>query len=318
MNNQFGEKMEFKDYYKILGVEKKASQDDIKKAYRSLAQKYHPDKNQGDAEAEQKFKEVGEAYDTLKDPEKRSKYDKFGSSWNNFNNRGGRPEDFNWSEWANQQRSTRGQSSQNYDFSDFFGGGGVSDFFENIFGQKFTQKARSWKKVRGEDYRAIVQISLEEAYKGCTRKIKVAAESIVVNIKPGVTDGHSLKISGKGLEGKHGGENGDLLLTIQVRDHDHVKRMVDDLHVEITVDLFKALLGGDATINTFGGKVNIKIKPESQPGKVMKLSGQGMPMYGHEDKRGDLYIKLNVKLPESLNEEETKLIEVWQNIVKNK
>jgi curved DNA-binding protein len=310
--------MEFKDYYKTLGVDKTSSNAEIKKAYRKLAQKYHPDKNQGDASAETKFKEVGEAYDVLKDAEKRAKYDKFGSSWNNFNNRGGRPEDFNWSDWANQQRGSRGRGQQDYDFSDFFGGGGVSDFFDNMFGQKFGQKTRAWKKQRGDDYRAVIEISLDEVYNGCNRKIAVGEETIAIKIKPGVPDGHSLKITGKGLAGKHGGVNGDLYISVKVKPHDVVERKDNDLHVDIHIDLFKALLGGEATISTFGGKVNLKIQPESQPGKVMRLSGQGMPIYAQSNKFGDLYVKLNVKLPSDLNEEEVKLIEVWQNIVNNK
>ena len=311
--------MEFKDYYKTLGVDKSANNEDIKKAYRKLAVKYHPDTNAGNKELESKFKDLNEAYEVLKDPEKRKKYDTLGSSWNNFRQTGGREADFNWSEWASQPRaSSRRRASDSYtNFGDVFSGGGVSEFFEKIFGSGFSQKAGFQPTPKkGEDFQTEVEISLEEAFKGTSRLLSINDKKIELNIKPGITDSQILKISEKGMPGKNGGKNGDLLIKIIISPHKRVQRKDDDLYVEVTIDLYKAILGGTTKISTFGDTIKLNIPPESQPGKVLRLNGQGMPHYSNPSTRGDLYINLNVKLPKNLSDKEKEIFKELDNLRK--
>lgn len=301
--------MEFKDYYKTLGVSKNASQDEIKKAYKKLILKYHPDKNPGDKEAENKFKEVGEAYEVLSDPEKRKKYDNLGSSWNNFRQEGRSTEDFDWSDWFASQHQRRQKTTTGAgDFGDMFGGGGMSDFFEKIFGGGFTGRStyRQTPK-RGKDYHTDITISLEQAFKGTTVLLGVETQKIEVKIRPGITDGQTLKISNKGYPGANGGPRGDLIIKVNVKKHKNVDRKGDDLYVDVPIDLYKAVLGGETRLNTFSGKINMKIQPETQQGKVVKLSGQGMPKYNLPSQRGDLYVKFIVKIPTGLSEKEKEL-----------
>lgn len=301
--------MEFKDYYKILGVSKTTSQDDIKKAYRKLAKKYHPDNNQGNKDAESKFKDLSEAYEVLSDPDKRNKYDNLGSSYNKFTQGGGSNDQFNWSEWvnkANQRRSSSSTGTQN----DFFGGGSgsVSDFFEKIFGDYTNRKTQKNQPIKGEDFTAYLELTLDEAFKGATKSINVNGNLIELKIKPGISDGQMLRITGKGSEGKFGGPSGDILLNIKVLPHPKVSRDGDDLQVEITIDLYRAILGGETKITTFGGLLKLNIPAESQNGKVLLLKKQGMPKYNSDD-RGDLYVKLNIKMPQNLTSKEKELFE---------
>lgn len=311
--------MEFKDYYKILGVDKSATSEDIKKAYRKLALKYHPDKNPDDPEAEKKFKDIGEAYQALSDPEKRKKYDNLGSSWNQYRRTGGSADNFDWSQWfggGGPQGRTRTTGDT---FGDMFGqrqgGGAWSEFFEKIFGGGFGGEQGFKRKTgfrgaprKGEDYLANVELSLEEAYRGASRQVDINGSKLDINFKPGIEDGRQLKITGKGAPSPSGGPNGNLLINVKVKPHKNVVREGNDLKVEITIDMFKALLGGTAKINTFGGPIKLNIPPETQPGKTLKLTGQGMPLYDNPDKRGDLYITILVKLPEKLTEEEKRLV----------
>ncbi|MFP4368650.1 MAG: DnaJ C-terminal domain-containing protein [Candidatus Kapaibacterium sp.] len=317
--------MDFKDYYKILGVTKSSSKDDIKAAYRKLARKYHPDTNK-DPEAENKFKEVSEAYEVLSDPEKRKKYDRLGSNWNQHRQTGGSSQDFNWQDWfAKSQGGARGSRSYQT-VGDFFNsGGGVSDFFERIFGGGFQQKGAGGgfggfrgaeefrgtegfrKPKRGDDFQTEIELSLEEAFNGALRMLNVNGERLEVKFKPGIQDGHIQKISGKGYPGNNGGPSGDLLIKVKVREHKSVKRDGNDLHVEANIDLYKMILGGTATISTFSGKLKVNIPPETQNGKVLVLRGQGMPDYNNPDKKGDLYIKLIAKLPQKLNDKQKDL-----------
>lgn len=304
--------MEFKDYYKTLGVSKNASQEEIKKQYKKLILKYHPDKNPGDADAENKFKEVSEAYEVLSDPEKRQKFDNLGSSWNNFRQRGRSTEDFDWSDWFTQQHQRRQQSKTGSgDFGDMFGGGGsggMSDFFEKIFGGGFSGRStyRQTPK-RGKDYHTEITISLEQAFKGTTVVLGVETQKIEVKIRPGITDSQTLKISKKGYPGTNGGPRGDMILKVNVKEHKHVERKGDDLYVDVPIDLYKAVLGGETQLNTFSGKINMKIQPETQQGKTVKLSGQGMPKYNVPAQRGDLFVKFIVKIPKNLTDKEKEL-----------
>ena len=331
--------MDFKDYYKILGIDKKASQDDIKKAYRKLAQKYHPDKNPGNIEAENKFKEINEANEVLGDAEKRKKYDNLGSSWNRFQETGGRSEDFNWDDWFASKHSgarykRKPASSANFNnnynnFGEFFNSGGsVSDFFDKIFGgfketrNKNTDVPRNnFQDVKTSidaDLKVTLEISLKEAFQGASKYINYDNQKIEIKIKPGIDDGQILKISGKGNIDRATRKRGDLLIIIKVSPHKRVERKGADLFVEISVDLYKAILGGTSQITSFGDTLKFNIPPESQPGNVLTLKNQGMPIYNKQSERGDLFIKLNVKIPTNLSPKEIEMFKELRELGKNK
>ena len=297
--------MEYKDYYNILGVSKNATQDDIKKAYRKLAVKYHPDKNSGSKAAEDKFKDIGEAYEVLKDPEKRKQYDQLGANWKQYQNAGFDPSGFNFS------RGGPG-GKYHYEFqgdpSDMFGGSGFSDFFESFFGRSgrnnrgYTEDDRD---VPGSDLSGDVTITLQEAYYGTERVIDLGNEKIRVKIKPGAYDGLKFRIKGKGQKGMTG-TSGNLYLTINLQSHPVYERKGDNLFMEVPVDLFTALLGGKQKIVTLSGDLNITIQEGTQNGKQLRLKGKGMPVYGKSG-YGDLIVKLNVSLPKQLNREQKEL-----------
>lgn len=310
--------MEYKDYYQVLGVGKKASQDEIKKAFRKLAVKYHPDKNPGDKEAENKFKLINEANEVLSDPEKRKKYDTLGENWNrqyaegqpgaNFYGRGG------------------GQGAYHFegDLNDFFsnygneGGGssGFSDFFEAFFGNRKQGKGKSGKRAaqyKGQDYETEMQITLHEAYEGTSRLIQLENEKIRITTKPGAYDGQVLKVKGKGGKGSAADHHGDLYVRIRVSPDALFQRKGDDLYKHQPIDLYTAVLGGDFVIETLSGKIKIKVLPGTQNGKQVRIKGKGMPVYGNSS-FGDLYIILDVKIPEQLNREQKELFEKLKNI----
>ncbi len=307
--------MDFKDYYKTLGVEKNATQEEIKKSYRKLAMKYHPDTNAGKKSAENKFKEINEAYEVLSDADKRAKYDKLGSSWNQYKQDGGSGQDFNWSEWFNQRKEKRRSGETVGDF--FNAGGGVSDFFEKIFGEGFRGKQNYSRTPRkGDDVAATVELTLEEVFRGASRLLEQDGQKIEVSFKPGIADGQTLKISGKGRKGIGGGKNGDLLLNVKIAEHKKVSRSGDDIYVGITIDLYKAILGGTTKIKTFGDTIQVNIPPESQPGKKLLVKNQGFPKYNKNGERGDLYITLDVQLPTNLTEEEIALFRKLESLRK--
>lgn len=300
--------MNFKDYYKILEVDKNASQDDIKKQFRKLATKYHPDKNQGNSEAESKFKDISEAYEVLNDPEKRRKYDTMGSSYSNFRSKGGANSDYDWSQWfANNQ----GKKQNSKTVNDFFtSGGSMSDFFDKIFGQNYRTSGFGFEEaVKGEDHSMQLSITLKEAFTGTKRKLKVNGETIEINIKAGIQDGQVIKLTGKGKRGKNNGQNGDLLLTIKVSESPGIERDENDIKVSANVDYLDAILGCDLFVETITGKFNIKVPECSQQGKTFKLKGQGFPQYHNGNRRGDLYINLNVVLPKEINDAEREYLQ---------
>jgi curved DNA-binding protein len=310
--------MDFKDYYKVLGIEKNASDDEIKKAYRKLAMKYHPDKNQGKKSAENKFKDISEAYEVLHDPEKRSKYDRLGSSWNQYHQEGGTDQDFNWSEWFNSRKEKRKPAGET--MGDFFnsGGSGVSDFFEKIFGEGFRSRQNYSRTPRkGEDLNATVEVTLEDIFRGTSIVLDSEGQKIEVAIKPGIPDGQKLKISGKGKSGGSGGKNGDLFITVKVAEHKRVSRNGDDINIQLTIDLYKAILGGTTKIRTFGDTLQVNIPPEMQQGKKLLVKGQGFPKYNSKGERGDLYITFDIKLPTGLTEEEIQLFRKLESLRKD-
>lgn len=304
--------MDYKDYYKVLGVEKTATQDEIKKAYRKLAVKYHPDKNAGNKQAEEKFKEINEANEVLSDAAKRKKYDELGENWKYYQQSGGQEQDFDWSRYQNQG----GGQQRTYSNQDFggFGGGGFSDFFETMFGGGgggFSQggRARQGRRssMRGEDMRASLSVTLEESYHGVEKMFTIDGQSIKLKIKPGVPDGQVLKLTGKGYAGSGGGAHGDLLLSIVVEKDSRYERKGADLYTDLHVDIITAELGGKAEVKTFKGTIKVNIAKETDNGKALRLPGMGMPIYGKANEFGDLYVKVNLQLLKNLTEKETKL-----------
>jgi len=298
--------MEYKDYYKILGVAKDASSDAVKNAFRRLAKKYHPDKNPGSKEAENKFHDINEAYEVLKDPEKRKKYDQFGQNWQQYQHAGAGARG-GFSGFGGGFNQGFGSS---FDLNDLFGNGAGDDFFESLFGYKFggrTKRGGFSYQRKGEDVYGDLAISLQEAYSGTTRIVSINKEKLKVNIKPGTSHGQNLRIPGRGNPGINGGRNGDLIIKITVLAHKTFERRGDDLYCTVPVDLYTVLLGGTAAIKTLKGNVNITIAPESRNGQVLKLRGLGMPRLGESKKYGDLYATISVDLPKKLTNDEKEL-----------
>lgn len=287
--------MDFIDYYKVLEVEKNASQDAIKKAYRKLARKYHPDVNPNDKAAQKKFQQINEANEVLSDPEKRKKYDQYGKDWQHA-------EQF---EKAKQQR---GQSTGGQDFSGGFSGMGgdedYSDFFSSMFG---GARSGGKAKFRGQDYNAELNLTLLDAYKTHQQTLTVNGKNIRITIPAGIENGQVIKIAGHGGPGVNGGPNGDLYITFTIENDPVYRRSGNDLYTVGEIDLYTAVLGGEATLDTIGGKVKIKVKPETQNGEKVKLKGKGFPVYKKEGEFGDLYVTYKVKLPTNLTERQKEL-----------
>lgn len=299
--------MNYKDYYKVLGLDKSAGADAIKKAFRKLAVKYHPDKNPGDKAAEEKFKEINEAHEVLSDPEKRKKYDELGENWQHYQQQGGAQQDFDWGQWQNRGGRQYSYSSGGNEYAE---GGNFSDFFESVFGARFGGSSGSQK---GNDYSAEVELSLEEAFQGAARLLEAGNEKLQMKFKPGVKDGQTLRIKGKGGTGRNKGPRGDIYVTVHVSQHPHFERKENDLYCEAPIDLYVALLGGKAMIRTLKGMIRIDIPKETENGKTLRLKGMGMPVFGKENEKGDLYAKVKVVLPKHLSQEEVELFQQLKN-----
>ena len=290
--------MDYKDYYKILGVERKAKVEDIRKAYRKLAMQYHPDKNPGDKKAEDKFKEINEAYQVLSDKEKRARYDQLGSAYSNFRGEGGRPGDFQWDEWFQNQSGGRGGYSGGDDFS---GGGGFSDFFRMIFGEAMRSSGRDYAP-QGE-YQQELEVSLQEAHDGTMRQLQSNGRKLQVRIPAGVKTGSRVRVAGAAPDGS------DLYLVVAIPEDNRFTRDGQDLHTTSTVSVFTLILGGDADVETPKGKVKLNIPAGTQPEQVFRLAGRGMPSVKSGGAKGDVYVHLKVQIPKYLSAKQRELIE---------
>ncbi len=288
--------MTFIDYYKILGIEKKATAGDIKSAYRKLARKYHPDLNPKDADAKRNFQQINEANEVLSDPEKRKKYDKYGKDWKNA-------EQFeNAKQYQEQPSDFRGKK-----YSRAQSGGDFSDFFESMFGGSANTGRSRQVKFRGEDYNAQLQLNLSDAYKTHRQTLTVNGRNIRITIPAGIENGQTIKIAGHGGPGINGGPSGDLYITFSIANHPGIKRLGNDLYIQVDLELYAAVLGGEITIDTLSGKVKLKVKPETQNGSKVKLKGKGFPVYKTDGQFGDLYITYMVKIPTDLTERQKNL-----------
>lgn len=298
--------MEFKDYYEILGVPPDADQKTIKQTYRKLARQYHPDVNPGDKEAEEKFKTINEAYQALSDPEQRKKYDELRAQYQRWQQTGGRPRDFNWEDWfAQPGEGVNVQYSTVEDLEDLFGSESpFSDFFTSIFGQARGQRRRAPSPRRGQDVEVEVEITLEEAYRGATRLLQIGDRRIEARIPPGVRTGSRVRLAGQGEPGRSGGPAGDVYLVIRIQPHPTFELEGDDLHTEVRVDIYTAVVGGEARVPTLDRPVLLKIPPRTQADRSFRLRGKGLPRLGDPDTRGDLYARVKLVLPENMSDEE--------------
>ena len=315
--------MDYKDYYKTLGVDKNASQEEIKKAFRKLARKHHPDMNKGDKAAEEKFKEINEANEVLSDPDKRQKYDQFGAHWQQYGRAGGRPEDFNWNPWQTQGAGGYNQRTMSQEeLEQIFGGiggsggmGGFSDFFETLFGglggrssADFGQQ-RVRRPQRGQDAEHTIDITLEEAHRGTSRLLQWEdGRKIEAEIPPGVKTGSKVRLRGQGQRGAMGGQSGDLFLKVKVLPHPLFKREADNLRTNVPVGLYDALLGGEVEVAAIDQRIKLSIPPETENGKTFRLRGLGMPNLRDPKIKGDLLVKVNVLLPKNLSSDEKEII----------
>jgi curved DNA-binding protein len=294
--------MAFIDYYQILGLDKKASDKDIKNAYRKLARKYHPDLNPNDAEANKKFQQLNEANEVLSDPEKRKKYDKYGENWQH----GEEHEKYSQQQSSRQRAYTGGQASE----GGGFGGEDFSDFFQSMFGQSGGGSSRGRQtKYRGQDYNAELRLDLKEAAETHKQALTINGKNIRITIPAGIENGQVIKIAGHGSAGVNGGPAGDLYITFHIADDPRFKRDGSDLYGTVKLDLYTAVLGGEVTVDTLNGKVKIKVKPETQNGTKVKLKGKGLPVYKKEGEVGNLYITYDIQIPVNITDNHKKLFE---------
>jgi len=318
--------MDFKDYYEILGVSPQADKKEIKKVYQTLAKKYHPDKNPGNKEAEEKFKEINEAYHAIADPAKRKKYDDLRSDYQQWKNRGGAGsgrDSFDWSAWQGSPGQAGGYSRTMTpeEFSEMFGDrgfsagggtGGFSDFFSTIFGMgqdsgfgsggyysNVASPPRAGRDIQGE-----ITVSLEEAYQGAKKLMDIGSKRIEATIPKGIKDNNKIRLAGQGQAGARGAKAGDLFLTVKVSPHPHFVRDGDDLRTNVDIDFYTAVLGGEARVKTLAGEILLKIPPKTQTGRSFRLKDKGMPVMNQLGKYGDLYAKISIVLPSEISDKE--------------
>lgn len=298
--------MDFIDYYKILGVPKNASESDIKKAYRKLARKYHPDVNPNDKTAEQKFKELNEANEVLGNPENRKKYDQYGKDWQHA-------EEF---ERAQSARQSAGRRSRGQQYQGDFGEQDFSDFFESMFGGRGSFSGGRQVKFRGQDFNAELRLRLTDVYKTQKQTLTVNGKNIRITIPAGIENGQTIKIKGHGGAGKNGGPKGDLYITFSIENDTAFKRDGSHLYKTINLDLYTAILGGEIMVDTFDGKAKLQVKPGTQNGTKVKLRNKGFPVYKKEGKYGDLFITYELSIPTRLSAKEKALFEELSKLKK--
>lgn len=304
--------MEFIDYYKVLGVNKNASTADIKKAYRKLARKHHPDLNPNDASAQKRFQQLNEANEVLTDAEKRKKYDQYGKDWQHADH---------FEEQKRQQRQYQQQNSGGFGGSGYQNSGGFgeddfSDFFGSMFGGSPGGGGRNTTRFRGQDLNAELQLNLSDVYSSQKQTLTVNGKNIRLTIPAGVENGQTIRIKDHGGPGVNGGPNGDLLITFALNNNTAFRRDGKDLYANQEIDFYTAALGGEMMVDTFDGKVKLNVKPETQNGTKVKLKGKGFPVYKKEGKFGDLFITYQVKLPTNLSEKEKELLQELAKIRK--
>lgn len=296
----------FIDYYKILGVDRKATQKEIKAAYRKLARKYHPDLNPNDKDAKRNFQQVNEAHEVLSDTGKRKKYDQYGEEWKHA-------EEY---EKAGQQFNQQQGQRQRKDYRQYSGGhttfagddeNNFSEFFESLFGNMGGRSGRKRVQFRGEDYTAELNLTLRDAFETHKQELNVNGKKIRITIPSGISNGQTIKIPGHGGASVNGGPSGDLYIKFNIDNDSAFKRLNDDLYTTAIIDLYTAVLGGETVIDTFDGKAKLKIKPGTQNGSKIKLRGKGFPVYRKDGQTGDLFVTLNVRIPDNLEQKEKEL-----------
>lgn len=299
--------MAFIDYYKILGVNKSATENEIKKSFRKLARQYHPDLNPGDKEAQQKFQQINEANEVLSDPEKRKKYDAYGENWKH----GEEMEKQRQQQRRQYQGSPFGGGGQEWSqaYSGSFDEGQFSDLFGDLFGQRAGGFRSSQGQYRGQDFHANLEINLRQASTTHKQTLNVNGKNIRITIPAGVADGQEIKLSGYGGDGINGGPKGDLYIKFILLQDPIFKRDGDNLYKNQKIDLYTAVLGGEIMVSTFDGQVKLKVKPGTQNGTQVKLRGKGFPKYKKEGKFGDLYVTYEVEIPENLSAKQKELFE---------
>ncbi|MCL1936873.1 MAG: J domain-containing protein [Candidatus Azobacteroides sp.] len=286
--------MAYIDYYKILGISKDASSDEVKKAYRKLAREYHPDLNPNDASAKRKFQEINEANEVLSDPEKRKKYDEYGENWKQ-------------AEQFNGKSNFEGKTNNDFDF-DF-------DFFENLFHGRESRKSRT-SPYRGQDYTGEVHLSLRDAAQTHQQTIEVNDKKLRITVPAGVANEQQIKLKGQGGKGSNGAPNGDLYLTFVIYPDPVFKRDGDDLYLSVDVDLYTAVLGGELIVDTLDGKVKLKVQAGTQSASQVRLKGKGFPVYKQDGQFGDLIVTYQVRIPTQLTEKQRKLFQELQQLSK--
>ena len=296
--------MSFIDYYEVLGINKNATEDDIKKAYRKLARKLHPDLNPNDKNAHAKFQKINEANEVLSDPVKRKKYDQYGEQWEH-------------GEEYEQARKAQGRPNNvgGQNFSEDFDESNFSDFFASMFGGASEGSSRAQAKFRGQDFHSELAITLEEAFTTHARTLKIHDKNVRINIPAGIENGQTIKLKGFGGKGVNGGPDGDLFIKFSISNLPNVKRLGNDLYTSVDLDLFNAILGGEKIIETLSGKIKLIVKPETQNGTKIRLKGKGFPVYKKEGEFGDLFVTYHILIPTNLTEKQIELFKELQNIV---
>lgn len=296
--------MAYIDYYKILGVDKSASQDDIKKAYKKLARKYHPDLNPNDPDAHRKFQEINEANEVLSDPEKRKKYDQYGENWKHADE---------YEAQQQQYRQYQNRQGGNTHWSSSGDGSEFSDFFEQMFGGR-SGGGRNSHGFRGQDYTSELQISLADAAKTHKQIITVNGKNLRITIPAGIADGQTIKLKGQGGPGANNGPAGDLYITFHITEDGRFKRVGDDLYVTAPLSLYTAILGGEQIVETMDSKVKLKVNPGTQNNSKVRLKGKGFPIYKKDGQAGDLIVTYSIEIPTNLTEKQKELFREIQSL----